>query len=190
MKQNTLWFTKVNEFLWQLNRYFLWRPFLHSQELENRLRLQDGTLEKILGLAKSIEQNTSSAGQKIIKEDIKSLKCKQKDLEHRLESAKQEMENYLNSILKSKCSTGKKEEFPLPGREKITSDSQESTQGSAAVEKLEEDLETNKVSACDRIPEPSRLRMKRCGIGIKPSDFIIEPFMCWPFMLPTCKESP
>lgn len=139
--------------------------FLHSQELENRLRLQDGPLEKILGLAKSIEQNTSSAGQKIIKEDIKSLKCKQKDLEHRLESAKQEMENYLNSILKSECSTGKKEKFPLPGREKqVTSDVQESTQGSVAVEKLEEDLETNKVSACDCISKPSRLRMKRCGI--------------------------
>ncbi|XP_036165466.1 nesprin-2 isoform X3 [Myotis myotis] len=122
------------------------------QELENRLRLQDGPLEKILGLAKSIEQNTSSAGQKIIKEDIKSLKCKQKDLEHRLESAKQEMENYLNSILKSKCSTGKKEKFPLPGREKqVTSDVQESTQGSAAVEKLEEDLETNKNSAVETL---------------------------------------
>ncbi|XP_006756776.1 PREDICTED: nesprin-2 [Myotis davidii] len=122
------------------------------QELENRLRLQDGPLEKILGLAKSIEQNTSSAGQKIIKEDIKSLKCKQKDLEHRLESAKQEMENYLNSILKSKCSTGKKEKFPLPGREKqVTSDTQESTQGSAAVEKLEEDLETNKNSAVEML---------------------------------------
>lgn len=151
--------------MWQLNRYFSWQSFLHSQELENRLHLQDGTLEKILGLAKSIEQNTSSAGQKIIKEDIKSLKCKQKDLERRLESAKQEMENYLNSILKSKCSTGKKEKFPLPGRGKqVTSDAHESTQGSAAVEKLEEDLETNKVSACDCISEPSRLRMERCGI--------------------------
>ncbi|XP_059549889.1 nesprin-2 isoform X2 [Myotis daubentonii] len=122
------------------------------QELENRLRLQDGPLEKILGLAKSIKQNTSSAGQKIIKEDIKSLKCKQKDLEHRLESAKQEMENYLNNILKSKCSTGKKEKFPLPGREKqVTSDTQESTQGSAAAEKLEEDLETNKNSAVEML---------------------------------------
>ncbi|KAM7157907.1 nesprin-2 [Molossus nigricans] len=117
------------------------------QELENRLRLQDGTLEKILGLAKSIKQNTSSVGQKIIKEDIKSLKCKQKDLENRLESAKQEMENDLNSILKSKCSTEKKK-VPLPGREKqVTSDVQESTQDAAAVEKLGEDSETNKNSA-------------------------------------------
>ncbi|XP_019487654.1 PREDICTED: nesprin-2 [Hipposideros armiger] len=122
------------------------------QELENRLHLQDGTFEKILGLAKSIKQNTSSVGQKIIKDDIKSLKHKQKDLENRLESAKQEMENCLNSILQSKGSTEKKEKFTLPGREKqVTSDVQESTQDSAAVEKLEEDWEINKNSAVEMV---------------------------------------
>uniref|UniRef100_A0A2K5QQZ4 Spectrin repeat containing nuclear envelope protein 2 n=1 Tax=Cebus imitator TaxID=2715852 RepID=A0A2K5QQZ4_CEBIM len=115
------------------------------QELENRLSLQDGTLKKIVALAKSIKQNTSSVGQKIIKDDIKSLQYKQKDLENRLESAKQEMEYCLNSILKSKCSSEKKEKFTLPGREKqATSDAQESTQESAAMEKLEEDWEINK----------------------------------------------
>ncbi|XP_035866765.1 nesprin-2 isoform X3 [Phyllostomus discolor] len=122
------------------------------QELENRLHLQDGTLKKIVGLAKSIKQNTSSVGQKIIKDDIKSLKCKQKDLENRLEFAKQEMENYLNSILQPKCSTEKKEKFTPPGREKqVTSDVQESTQGSAAVGKLEEDSEVNKNSAVEML---------------------------------------
>ncbi|XP_022426107.2 nesprin-2 isoform X3 [Delphinapterus leucas] len=122
------------------------------QELENSLRLQDGTLEKILALAKSIKQNTSSVGQKIIKDDIKSLKCKQKDLENRLESAKQEMDNCLNSILKSKCSTEKREKFPLPGREEqVTSDVQESAEDSAAVEKLEEDWEINKNSAVEMV---------------------------------------
>ncbi|XP_036887040.1 nesprin-2 isoform X2 [Sturnira hondurensis] len=122
------------------------------QELENRLHLQDGTLEKIVGLAKSIKQNTSSVGQKIIKDDIKSLKCKQKDLENRLEFAKQEMGNYLNSILKPKCSTEKKEKLTPPGREKqVTSAVQESTQGSAAVGKLEEDSEVNKNSAVEML---------------------------------------
>ncbi|XP_057586422.1 nesprin-2 [Hippopotamus amphibius kiboko] len=122
------------------------------QELENSLRLQNGTLEKILALAKSVKQNTSSVGQKIIKDDIKSLKCKQKDLENRLESAKQEMENCLNSILKSKCSTEKKEKFPLPGREEqVTSAVQKSTQDSAAVEELEEDWEINKNSAMEMV---------------------------------------
>uniref|UniRef100_A0A8C5V010 Nesprin-2 n=1 Tax=Microcebus murinus TaxID=30608 RepID=A0A8C5V010_MICMU len=122
------------------------------QELENRLSLQDGTLKEILALAKSIKQNTSSVGQKIIKDDIKSLECKQKDLENRLESAKQEMENYLKSILRSGCSTEKKEKFTLLGREKqTTSDVQESTQKSGAVEKLEEDWEINKNSAVETI---------------------------------------
>uniref|UniRef100_A0A671DRX2 Nesprin-2 n=2 Tax=Rhinolophus ferrumequinum TaxID=59479 RepID=A0A671DRX2_RHIFE len=122
------------------------------QELKNRFHSQDSTLEKILGLAKSIKQNTSSVGQKIIKDDIKSLKRKHKDLENRLESAKQEMENYLNSILKSKGSAEKKEKFTPPGREKqFTSDVQESTQDSAAVEELEEDWEINKNSAVEMV---------------------------------------
>lgn len=73
-------------------------------------------------------------------------------MENRLESAKQEMECCLNSILKSKRSTEKKEKFTLPGREKqATSDVQESTQESAAVEKLEEDWEINKDSAVEMI---------------------------------------
>ncbi|KAM6202620.1 nesprin-2 [Rhynchocyon petersi] len=122
------------------------------QELEKRLHLQDSTLEKILASAESIKPNTSSAGQKIIKDDITSLKSKQKDLESRLESAKQEMEDCLNSILKSKCSSEKKEKFTTPGIEKqVTSDMLESTQELAAVEKLHEDWETNKNSAVEMI---------------------------------------
>ncbi|XP_042637078.1 nesprin-2 [Orycteropus afer afer] len=122
------------------------------KELENRLSLQDGTLEKILALAESIKQNTSSVGQKIIKDDITSLKCKQKELENRLESTKQEMENCLNSILKSKCVTEKKEKCTQSGRENhVTSDMQQSTQDLAAVEKLEEDREINKNSAAEMV---------------------------------------
>nr|XP_060475711.1 nesprin-2 [Panthera onca] len=122
------------------------------QELENRLSLQDGTLEKILALAKSIKKNTSSVGQKIIKDDIKSLKCKQKDLENRLESAKQETENCLHSILQSKRSAEQKEKFSLPGREEeVTCDVQESTQDSAVLEKLEQDWEINKNSAVEMV---------------------------------------
>uniref|UniRef100_A0A8C3X5K7 Nesprin-2 n=1 Tax=Catagonus wagneri TaxID=51154 RepID=A0A8C3X5K7_9CETA len=114
------------------------------QGLKNSLHLQDGPLEKIFALAKSIKQNTSSVGQKVIKDDIKSLKCKQKDLENRLESAKQEMENCLNSILRSKCSAEKEEKFTLPGREE-----QVTSQDSAAGEKLEENWEINMNSAME-----------------------------------------
>ncbi|XP_008061512.1 nesprin-2 [Carlito syrichta] len=122
------------------------------QELENRLSLQDGMLKKILVLAKSIKQNTSSVGQKIIKDDIKSLKCKQKDLENKLECAKQEMENCLNSILKSKFSTEEKGKSALLGREALaTSEVQESSQEPAATEKLEEDWKVNKNSALETV---------------------------------------
>ncbi|XP_006142459.1 nesprin-2 isoform X5 [Tupaia chinensis] len=126
------------------------------QELEHRLSLQDGTLKKVSALAKSIKQNTSSTGQTIIKDDIKSLKCKQKDLENRLESAKRETEHCLNSILKSKCLT-EKEKFPRPGREKqATSDVQESTQDPAAAEMLEADWGINENSAVEMVLSKQR----------------------------------
>lgn len=146
-------------------RFFLWQSFPHSQELENRLRLQDGTLEKISGLAKSIKQNTSSVGQKIIKEDIKSLKCKHRDLENRLESAKQEMGSYLNSVLKAERSSAKREKFPLPGGEaQVASDAREATRDSAAVGKLEEGSEINKVSGRDCISKHRVWEWRGAGI--------------------------
>ncbi|XP_076978529.1 nesprin-2 isoform X1 [Tamandua tetradactyla] len=118
------------------------------QELENRLHLQEEALEKILALAESVKQNTSTAGQKIIIDDIKSLKCKQKDLENKLNSVKQKTENCLDSILKSECSTEKKEKLTLPDREKqVTSD----TPDSAAGEKLDEYWEINKNSAVEMV---------------------------------------
>ncbi|XP_021103430.1 nesprin-2 isoform X2 [Heterocephalus glaber] len=122
------------------------------QDLESRLGLQDDTLKKILALAESINPNTSSAGQKIIKDDIKSLKHKQKDLENRIEFAKQETENHLNSLLKSKCSTEKQEKSALlSGEEQATSDVLESTQDSMAEGKLEGDWEINKNSAVEMV---------------------------------------
>lgn len=95
-------------------------------------------------------------GQKTIKDDIKSLKCKRKDLANRLESAKQETENCLNGLLQSKRSTEQKEKFSPPGREEeVTCDVQGSTQDSAALEKFERDREINKVSACDCLSKTS-----------------------------------
>ncbi|KAM5273601.1 nesprin-2 [Ctenodactylus gundi] len=121
------------------------------QELESSLILQDGSLKKILALANSIEQNTSSVGQKIIKDDIKSLKCKQKDLENRITSAKQETESHLNSLLKSERSTEKQEKFALPGgQEQATSHALEATQNLGVGRKLDGgDREINKNSAVE-----------------------------------------
>ncbi|XP_051051966.1 nesprin-2 [Phodopus roborovskii] len=122
------------------------------QELESGLRFQGGALKKASALAKSIKQNTSSAGQKIIKDDIKSLKCKQKDLENRIESAKREMENGLNSILQFKGLTEKHANFSLPGGEMLaTSDVPEPTQESAAAGEPEGTWETNKNSSVKMI---------------------------------------
>ncbi|XP_054988523.1 nesprin-2 isoform X1 [Sorex araneus] len=122
------------------------------QELEKRLSLQDGTLKKILALAKSIAPNTSSTGQKIIKDDIQSLEDKQKDLENRLQTAKQEAENCLNNILKSKRSTEKKEKFDVTsGAKQVTLDVQVSSGDSAGLGKVEEGQEINTNSAVEMI---------------------------------------
>lgn len=87
-------------------------------------------------------------GQKIIKDDIRSLKYKQKDLENRIESAKQETENGLNSILKSKSSTEKHVKFSLPVEEMpATSEVPKPTRESAAVGESGGARETNTVSA-------------------------------------------
>lgn len=125
----------------------LQQPSLYSQELECGLRCQGGILQQASALANSIKQNTSSAGQKIIKDDIKSLKYKQKDLENRIESAKRDTENGLNSILQSKGSTEKHAKSSLLDGEMLgTSDAPKPTQEPAAVRKSEGNRETNKVS--------------------------------------------
>ncbi|XP_059135375.1 nesprin-2 isoform X3 [Peromyscus eremicus] len=122
------------------------------QELESGLGCQGGALKKASALAKSIKQNTSSVGQKIIKDDIESLKYKQKNLQNRIESAKRETENGLNSVLKSKSSAEKHAEFSPPGGEMLaTSNVPEPTQESAAVGESEGSWETNKNSAVEMI---------------------------------------
>ncbi|KAM6171021.1 nesprin-2 [Erethizon dorsatum] len=121
------------------------------QELESRLSLQDGTLKKILALAKSIKPNTSSVGQKIIQDEIKSLKHKQKDLENSIAFAKQETENCLNSLLKSKCSTEKQKSAPPNGEGRATSAGLESTQDAVAEGKLEGDWDINENSAVEMV---------------------------------------
>lgn len=84
----------------------------------------------------------------MIKDDIKSLKYKQKDLENRIESARRDTENGLNSILQSKGSTEKHAKSSLPGGEMLgTCDAPKPTQESAAVGESEGNWETNKVSA-------------------------------------------
>ncbi|XP_058511514.1 nesprin-2 isoform X4 [Ochotona princeps] len=122
------------------------------EELENQLRLQDDTLDKISALAKSVKQNTSSVGQKMIQDDVEALQRKQKDLGSRIESAKEETESCLNNMLRWKHSTEEEEKFPLPGGEqKEGEEEEEEEEEAAAVEKWEEDQEMNQNSAVETI---------------------------------------
>uniref|UniRef100_K7E389 Spectrin repeat containing nuclear envelope protein 2 n=1 Tax=Monodelphis domestica TaxID=13616 RepID=K7E389_MONDO len=123
---------------------------LTLQELEALLNLKGDTLEKILVLAESIKQNSSSVGQKTIKDETDSLKYKYKNLENRLESVKEETENSFNSILKSKSEIKKKEETAMKKREEqVSSDTQDSIHESITVEKLKERGEVKKVNIYD-----------------------------------------
>ncbi|XP_048217916.1 nesprin-2 isoform X2 [Perognathus longimembris pacificus] len=122
------------------------------QELENRFSFQDERLKKILTLAKSIKQNTSSVGQKIINDDLQLLEHKQKGLENRIESAKQETEDCLSRLLRSECLPEKPEKFsPSSGEGQGTSEEPATTNGSVAVEKLEEDWDGNENSAVEMV---------------------------------------
>uniref|UniRef100_F7ACW8 Nesprin-2 n=1 Tax=Monodelphis domestica TaxID=13616 RepID=F7ACW8_MONDO len=125
---------------------------LTLQELEALLNLKGDTLEKILVLAESIKQNSSSVGQKTIKDETDSLKYKYKNLENRLESVKEETENSFNSILKSKSEIKKKEETAMKKREEqVSSDTQDSIHESITVEKLKERGEVKKNSSLEML---------------------------------------
>ncbi|XP_051682366.2 nesprin-2 isoform X7 [Oryctolagus cuniculus] len=130
------------------------------EEFQHQLSLQGGALDKISALAKSVQQNTSSVGQKVIKEDVKSLQHKQKDLESRIESAKQEAESQLHSahlqLQRAKEGTG---ELTVPGGEQQEGSPEEA----AAVGKLEEDGDINKNSAVEMILS------KQLSLGVQES---------------------
>ncbi|XP_068947829.1 nesprin-2 [Petaurus breviceps papuanus] len=135
---------------------------LKLQELEALLNLKSDTLEKILALAESVKQNSSSVGQKIIKDETDSLKCKHKDLENRLESVKQETENSFNNILKSKSEMKKKEKIAVKKKEEqVSSGTQDSIQESVTVEKLKERWEDNKVGELNG-KDMHRVQPKKC----------------------------
>lgn len=174
--------------IYKKSAHFLWPTLLYSQELESRLCFQGSALKKASALAKSIKQNTSSVGQKIIKDDIKSLKYKQKDLENRIKTAKQETENGLNSILKSKSSAEKHVKFSLPAEEMLaTCDVPEPTRESAAVGESQGGRETSTVSAVIVL---SRHWVWDKESQIKHSDFLIKSSKDGLFTKLTCQKSP
>ncbi|XP_068803435.1 nesprin-2 [Struthio camelus] len=75
---------------------------LKSQEQQAPLSRCEDTLKKILVLAETVKQNTSSPGQKFINDEIESLQSEHRSLEERLENVKQKDENILSEALELK----------------------------------------------------------------------------------------
>ncbi|XP_010221465.1 PREDICTED: nesprin-2 [Tinamus guttatus] len=73
-----------------------------SQEQQAPLSQCEDTLKKILVLAETVKQNTSSPGQKFIKDEIETLQSEHRSLEKRLENVKQKDENILSEALELK----------------------------------------------------------------------------------------
>lgn len=66
----------------------------------------EDTLNKILVLAETVKQNTSSPGQKFIKDEIETLQREHRSLEERLENVKQKEENICSEALELKDEFG------------------------------------------------------------------------------------
>ncbi|NWX82754.1 SYNE2 protein, partial [Nothoprocta pentlandii] len=73
-----------------------------SQEQQEPLSRCEDTLKKILVLAETVKQNTSSPGQKFIKDEIETLQSEHRSLQKRLENVKQRDENMLSEALELK----------------------------------------------------------------------------------------
>ncbi|NXI70462.1 SYNE2 protein, partial [Anseranas semipalmata] len=75
---------------------------LKSQEQQAPLSRFEDMLKKILVLAETVKQNTSSPGQKFIKDEIETLQSEHRSLEERLENVKQKEENIFTEALELK----------------------------------------------------------------------------------------
>ncbi|KAM8807307.1 nesprin-2 [Eudromia elegans] len=73
-----------------------------SWEQEVPLSRCEDTLKKILVLAETVKQNTSSPGRKFIEAEIETLQSEHRSLEKRLENVKQKDENILSEALQLK----------------------------------------------------------------------------------------
>ncbi|XP_075359887.1 nesprin-2 isoform X2 [Mycteria americana] len=120
---------------------------LKSQEQQAPLRRCEDTLKKILVLAETVKQNTSSPGQKFIKDEIETLQSEHRSLEERLENVKQKEENIFSEALELKDEFGNeiqmedKADTMLKREIQITSDTPVTAEESPTVGELNEPLE-------------------------------------------------
>lgn len=107
-------------------------------------------MKKILILAETVKQNTSSPGQKFIKDEIETLQSEHRSLEERLENVKQKEENIFSEVLELKDEFGNeipvedKADALLKRERRITSDTPVAAEESPTAVEAEE--ETHHVS--------------------------------------------
>lgn len=122
------------------------------KEQQGPLSRCEDALKKILVLAETVKQNTSSPGQKFIKDEIETLQSEHRSLEERLENVKQKKENISSGALEFKEEFGT--EIQMKGnadtmlkREiQITSGTPVAAEESLTALELKEPLEKHDVS--------------------------------------------
>ncbi|XP_071413447.1 nesprin-2 isoform X2 [Pithys albifrons albifrons] len=120
---------------------------LESQEQQGPLSQYEDTLKKILVLAETVKENTSSPGQKFINNEIETLQSEHRSLEERLENVKQKKENILKKALELKDEFGNeigmedKADIMLKREIQITSDNGVAAEESPTAVELKEPLE-------------------------------------------------
>uniref|UniRef100_A0A8B9G878 Spectrin repeat containing nuclear envelope protein 2 n=1 Tax=Amazona collaria TaxID=241587 RepID=A0A8B9G878_9PSIT len=128
------------------------KMFLYLKEQQGPLSRCKDTLKKILILAETIKQNTSSPGQKFIKNEIETLQNEHRNLEERLENVKQKKENISSGALEFKDEFGTeigmkdKANTMLKRETQITSDTPVAAEESPTVLELKEPSEKCDVS--------------------------------------------
>lgn len=122
------------------------------KEQQGPLSQCENTLQKILVLAETVKQNTSSPGQKFIKDEIETLQSEHRSLEERLENVKQKDENIFSEALELKDEFGNeikmedKADTVLKREMEITSDTPVAAEESPTAVELKEPLEMHDVS--------------------------------------------
>ncbi|XP_009990126.1 PREDICTED: nesprin-2-like, partial [Tauraco erythrolophus] len=120
---------------------------LKSQEQQAPLSRCEDTLKKILILAETVKQNTSSQGQKFIKDEIETLQSEHRSLEERLENVKQKEESISSGALELKDEFGNaiqmeaEADTRLKREIQITSDAPVAAEESPIAVELKEPLE-------------------------------------------------
>uniref|UniRef100_A0A8B9BV85 Spectrin repeat containing nuclear envelope protein 2 n=1 Tax=Anser brachyrhynchus TaxID=132585 RepID=A0A8B9BV85_9AVES len=123
-----------------------------SPEQQAPLSRFEDTLKKILVLAETVKQSTSSPGQKFIKDEIETLQSEHRSLEERLENVKQKEENIFSEALELKDELADeiqmedKTDTMLEREIQVTSDTPVATEESFTTVEFKERLEMHNVS--------------------------------------------